>query len=205
MSWGEASSLASRTNNKQFPPSGPGTLLAPVSKPALATLLTCSSDYRWLCSQSAGCESRLGQAGWRQEVTDARQPQDQSTHWTRPADAARRIASATGPSAHHRGTPSSIIHPSLAHAARSSLSRPVSQSWRNLGERLGIIRPPYHALTTLCFSRPCFQPVFLCSLDHAPATLPGPESETEVKLDQPHCSTSGKRAHARPGLPVNHC
>lgn len=129
MSWGEASSLASRTNNKQFPPSGPGTLLAPVSKPAL---LTCSSDYRWLCSQSAGCESRLGQAGWRQEVTDARQPQDQSTHWTRPADAARRIASATGPSAHHRGTPSSIIHPSLAHAARSSLSRPVSQSWRNV-------------------------------------------------------------------------
>lgn len=144
--------------------------------------------------------------GWRQEVTDSHQPQDQSMHWTRPAEAARRIASATGPSAHHRGTPSSIIHPSLAHAARSSLSRPVmAETWRaneNYPAACNAL-----ALTTQPKSFLAAQPpavVFLCSLGHALTTLPGPESETEVKLDQPHCSTSGKLPHARPGLPVNH-
>lgn len=127
-------------------------------------------------------------------------------HWTRPAEAARRIASATGLSAHHRGTPSSIIiPPSLAHAGAvepvpTSQGQNLEGKWELSGR---LQRPrPHHPKSFLAAQPPAV--VFLCSLGHAFTTLPGPESETEVKLDQPHCSTSGKLPHARPGLPVNH-
>lgn len=104
-SWGKkASSLAPSTNNsRQLPPAGPGTLPFPGRRTCPARLL--------VRLPLAGCERRLTTLGWCREVTDSRQPQDQSVHWTRPVRAARRMASATGPSAHHRGNPHHLSIP----------------------------------------------------------------------------------------------
>lgn len=193
MSWGEAQSLAPSptptTTTSNLLLAGLGALPAPVSK---ACLSACSSDYRGLCDQLAGCESRLGQAGWRQEVTDSHQPQDQSMHWTRPAgpvDTGSTNSISHRPIGPSQGIPFTI--PPLP--TRRGRACP-DQSWTSLGSDWGIIRPPTTparplALTTLCFSRPASSPsarlpLFLSlSTLLPPATLSGSYCSQRQRLN----------------------